>query len=291
MLTFESLTRPPPMSDTSAEVTFDPQTVLWSVNGGYIAATLLRLVTGVAQLKRPGTITVNFLRALAAGPARFELELLHRARGAELHGARLFQGDALRALAQVWLVTDSAGPTHRGARMPLVAQPRELRTIEELLEPGEAPVPAFWDMFEQRPVARNRVAHGQARALRWFRFKGDMSGAGAAACSLPLIDTMGLPAVAQLYPPPFLTTLAPTTLLTVQFHDTTYAGEWLLADARCDYAQDGVLNTGVRVWGEGGGTRCGGPFTDGHEARRGRLRRALIRCAGGEPAAPVVRVV
>lgn len=91
--------------------------------------------------------------------------------------------------------------------------------------------------------------------FRWFRLFDDgfmKSPFRSLARTLPIIDLMGTPAVAQLSTEPFLTSLAPTIHLQAMFYDDGTKDEWLLSDSRCEYAENGMITTSVYIWGNSG---------------------------------------
>lgn len=240
----------------STTVQYDQSAVLWSVNGGHIAATKLLLANERSQFQRPTSISVDYFRPLKTTPYDATIRTTHTSNSAELLDIEFHDGGVPHTRGSVWTLAGSEGPSHYNHSMPLVPAPRELRRIEEILEPGESPVLGFWDFCEQRPIARS-VSRGprSARMFRWFKFHDTdfaQSPARSLARTLPIIDLMGIPSVAQLSSAPFLTSLAPTIHLQATFYDDARGDEWLLSDSRCEHASDGLITTTVIVWGESG---------------------------------------
>lgn len=232
---------------------FPTSSVMWSVNGGYLAAAALRVAASVSLQQRPVALTAHFLAAVKPGEATATAGKVSLSKSVEIVEVRMSQQDRLCVLAHATFADSRGGPLQFGAVMPLVPHPDELRTLEEILEPGETPPHAFWDAFDQRPI--NRVQsrarlHRTARSLRWFRYREAMPQDAALSCGrlLPIGDTMGIPAASETYEGPFLTSLAPTTQLTAHFYAPAQTGDWILCDAYGDYAEDGLVSIRAMLW-------------------------------------------
>jgi acyl-CoA thioesterase len=260
VLDFERLTRVHPDENAGRwRLTFGPQTTIWSVNGGYLAGAILRAAGLAAERALPLTITCDFIRPVKAGDVVIEHEVLVRTHLAELIGLRLLQQERPCVLAQVWTMNAHEGPRHHDARMPAAPHPTELRTMQEMLRPDEPPLRPFWDVFDQRPI--NRVdpharSAQRAQVLRWLRYAGTSDLEDPyfrAALTLPIIDTMGVPALRQAPGPVKVpNSVAPTVQLCVHFREPGGPPGWMLAEASAEYSGNGLISTAGRVWSENG---------------------------------------
>ncbi len=241
-------------SDGGFKIDFQEQTVLWWVNGGFVAGALLRAAEQSSRHERPTSMSVQFASPVRAGESDMEVSQLSAANSAQLHEVRLSQAKKLRAIGHVWSLDERRGPVQREARMPDVPHPDELRPIEDVMEPGESNPTKFWDVFEQRPI--NKVKwrerrHYAPRFLRWFRYREPDTSSSLymrAAMALPIIDTMGIPAAGVAKGANVLEFLAPTIQLSTHFYELDELDGWLLGDSYAESAERGVINSRVNVW-------------------------------------------
>lgn len=255
---FEELTRPQIGEDGVARLTFASQTAIWSVNGGYIAAALLRAAGLFAQLSRPANITVNYIRPVQPGAVVITCAVVKRTSGSGLFNLELMQDDKLAVQASLWALSEGSGPEIQDATMPLAPHPDELRAPQELRDPALGPINPFFDVFDQRSI--NDKDYGQRRHrppryLRWLRYR-DISAENspflAAAKTLPMIDMMGVPAASNAHGENIMTTVMPTIQLSAQFYDLAGEEDWLLGDAYAESVSGGVLGARVKIWGQDG---------------------------------------
>jgi acyl-CoA thioesterase len=252
--TLEELIKIAPLGDNRFEIEFGPRTMLWSVNGGYIAAAALRIAEKIGKFARPGSISCQFLRTIRPGPVETSAAVITSHTSAELIQVDLHQGGKHCAFALVWTIASKNGPTHRAMQMPVVPHPDELRRLEDIMEPGEPPIHAFWEAFEQRPINRIASLERSPRTphfFRWFRSlcpQDALSQFARASAFLPIVDVMGVASATQMYEEPFLQTLVPTVQLTVQFYDLSDVSDWFLSDSLCEYAGGGLIPAQVKIW-------------------------------------------
>lgn len=259
---FSALTRPTRIATeggaSSHELTYDQRSAVWTINGGYLAATMLRAVGDVSPHVAPANLTAQFLRPVMPGAVDVTGQVIRQGSGTELHEVRLSQGGKLAVLGHVWTLDGRDGPLLRDARMPLVPHPEELQPLEANLAPAEAARPPFFAAFDDRPINRLDFAARQnrePRAMRWLRYRGDPVGPclyDRAARALPLIDMLGLPAATNAKGANILSSLAPTILLSAQFYDLSQIGDWLLGDGFAESAGEGLISSRVKVWSQNG---------------------------------------
>ncbi len=251
--TFEDLTNFVP-ADRGYNVHLQPQTQFWSVNGGYIAAVLLRVAGAASTRRKPVSLVCDYLRPTSPGAGHAVAEVIHSSSRAELVQVVLSQDGKKTAVARVWTMNEQVAPRHDSAEMPLVPHPEELRDLEDIMSKDEPTVHPFWSVLDQRPI--NRIDHQTRRSrpahfLRWYRYRAKPRFEDVfldAARPLPIIDIMGVPAALQIYDKPLITTIAPTIQLSVSFHDISSATDWFLCDSRCEFFDRGHLSAHVRIW-------------------------------------------
>ena len=228
---------------------------IWGQNGGYLAAIALRaagLRAGAGQ--RPTGISCQYLRRGRFGEARIEVETLKSGRNASCFGVTMLQEGKRTLTAQVWTVggAAAAGPEYRELVMPDVPPPEALKPPRA--DPGGF---SFWSNFDLRCASRER--HGRAnpdgaRTTRWVRFQGWEPGGDRFlddARALLLIDTLLWPAHWSRRAEQ-LDYVGPSLDVSVWFHGSSAADEWLLADAAAPNAGDGLVYGEGRVWSRDG---------------------------------------
>ena len=162
---------------------------------------------------------------------------------------RIFEG-------LVRTAAEAPGLVHDVSTFPEVQKPDALRFIQELV-PGEEPTYAFWKNYEVKPVWPERFTEPRDTRYpplfrEWYRFTPRAQFDDPwldAARALMMIDTASwIAASAPHRGEPYI---APNLDVTAWFHRPVRSA-WLLIDARCDVADDGLMGTHARVWGEDG---------------------------------------
>jgi len=232
------------------------QMVLWSVNGGYMAAIALRVAGEFSRCRIPLNITSQFLKAAEIGGAHVSAKTLVSGEQAELIEVSISQNDKTVLLSHVWIGELLDSPSHNFAQMPLVASPKELRSLEEVMSDDEPDMPVFLKNFDQKPIFRNTDERIKLQpvALRWFRYRGGSSFDCPFldnARTLPLIDYTWYLAVLPIHENDF-TVITPTISLSVHFVDRAPNSEWLLADIKCESMGNGLIESTTRIWSESG---------------------------------------
>lgn len=228
---------------------------IWGPNGGYLAAIALRAAgRHAAAGQRPAGISCQYLRRGRFGEARIEVETLKSGRNASCFGVTMLQEGERTLTAQVWTMADGpgSGPDYRELAMPNVPPPEALKPPRA--DPGGF---SFWSNFDRRYASRER--HGLpnpdgARTTRWVRFHGWEPGGDrflADARALLLIDTLLWPAHWSRRAER-LDYVGPSLDVSVWFHASSAADEWLLADTAAPSAADGLVYGEGRVWARDG---------------------------------------
>ena len=238
---------------------------IWTLNGGYLAAVVLRAAGATTAFDRPATLSLQLLSGAVAGPAVLRTRSVRRARSAECVSVDLDQGDRRVATAHVWAVAEGgSGPEHEDAGDRPADGPDAYPTMEERVArrgsppPGTRQVFPFWDNLDARPVTwvddwDHRPA-GPAVAMDWLRFAPTATfpdafvGAGRLAIAL---DTYSFPSFARAHDAP-IEWIAPNVDLHCTFHRDASASPWLLAVGRTPAATGGLAGFTSEVWSEDG---------------------------------------
>jgi len=235
------------------EASYDDRATLWTVNGGYLGASILCAAQDVAKFERPVNLTVQYLRPVGVGPVSIALSSVRKTSAAELLSARLSQADKHAVSAELWLSSAQGDELIKSPPMPMVPHPDELKSVEQIMEPDEPPRHKFWSVFDERPIhridsfkRRNMPGH----SLRWMRYRDSALATPfiRAGATLPIIDMLGVTAASNARGGNILTSLAPTLSLTAHFYELDALDGWLLGDATAECVRHGMINTRVRIW-------------------------------------------
>ena len=211
-------------------------------NGGYLAAILARaLLAACDGAARPlRSLTVHYLRAPSAGPARVEVEVEREGRTVTFAGARLIQDERPCALALAVLADGREGLGLEHAAAPEVDPP------EAIAEPdGRAEAPRVSQQLHFRPALRG----GGERALTggWMRLRRE------APLDAPLLAALcdfWLPAVFTVTREPIA---VPTLELTVHLRARLpLESDWVLGRFTTRTARDGLLEEDCELWARDG---------------------------------------
>jgi acyl-CoA thioesterase len=109
-----------------------PEWKVWGPLGGYVAAIALRAMGRETPLRRPASITCQFLAEAKFEDAEVEVTTLRRGRRSHALHVRLSQRGNAFLVASGWVVdADMNGLEHDLARMPDVPAPADLRSYPE----------------------------------------------------------------------------------------------------------------------------------------------------------------
>ncbi len=231
---------------------------IWGPNGGYVAGIALRAAgTAAPPDHRPASFSCQYMSVAAFEEVTIEATPMKKGRSAWLINVALKQNDRTFLQAQVWTTNRSQGPSQADAVMPDAAAPAALKFTHEHLPPGTPPWGGFWSNIDAKPTVwlGPGVRHPEGAVVReWYRYK-DFQADGDVFLDyvrpLILIDTLIWPAHHRgLGPRPDY--IAPSLDLTVWFHQPPGPTEWLLAEARADIAQEGLIHGRTRIWSEDG---------------------------------------
>lgn len=236
---------------------------IWTLNGGYVAAVVLRAAGAATELDRPATLSLQLLRGAVAGPAELTVRSARRARTAECLAVTIDQGGARVAEGHVWAMSGGGGPVHDDAGERPGDAPATYPTVEERLaaRAGEGPARPdfpFWRNLEARPIDwvedwEHRSA-GPAVAGDWLRFLPTATfvdpflDAGRVAIAL---DLYSFPALTRAHAAP-IDWIAPNIDLHCTFLRPSSTSAWILGRGRSPVAESGAAGFVTEAWSEDG---------------------------------------
>ncbi len=222
---------------------------VWGPNGGYLAALVLRAMAAAGRLPRPATFTCQFLRVARFDEAEIRVTLVRRGSHADALRAVLAQDGRPVVAATAWFVADEIpGLEHDAARMPDVAGPEGLAGFDELADDFAEWSPV-WRHIEGRPL-RFGEGPGAPVSHSWMRVRGaraEHDGVLDAARAVFWMDFMMWSAASAPHPWPS-PYIAPNLDLSVQFHRSARAHDWLLCESHAPHASRGLMGCQGRLW-------------------------------------------
>ena len=239
-------------------VTLSRDWEIWGPNGGYVSAIALRAAgTAAPAGHRPATISVQYLSAGQFAEAEAVVEPVKKGRSAWCINVALVQNGKRFLQAQVWTTDRSEGPDGNELAMLDVPKPAALKSYSELM-PRESEKFMFWDNFDMKPLklfTREDPHPVGAVIQEWYRFQDfDAGGDVFADCARPLvlIDTLLWPAHHRGLRGGYPGYIAPSLDVSVWFHASPKAGDWLFVDVHSATAGGGLIHGVARVWSEDG---------------------------------------
>ena len=238
--------------------------VAWQVNGGFLAAIVLRAAGKSSRFSVPASLDVQFLRRANLGDALVEVTSIHASSSMEYLEAQLIQDGKLVLRAGIWTwdrsVSGHSHSEHYFEQMPNAPQPQELLPLAEMdidLSVRNGNLLTFWNNFEERHIRTKQPAHivRQPQALRWLRPKSSNLAKADSftnlSRTLPIVDVMWAPAAYNVTPG----AAGATFHLAISFFESM-ATEWLLGDATCSIIEENLMKGEVKVWTTEGRLAC-----------------------------------
>ncbi len=231
--------------DGSFSIRLDEAWEIWGPSGGYLAAIALRAAGRLAAIPRPASFYCHFLRAPAFDDVELSVEVLKRGRRSEALSVAMTQQGKPILQALVRTAAEAPGYRHQEPTAPAVAPVNASTPVN----PAQY---RFWNNVTwRRPESAEATTAAVVRD--WLRFEPVACFDDPfidAARPLILLDTFGWPAVYERHKGTDFT--APNLDISVSFHRSAAASEWLLIDHECPIADDGLLGVSGRVWSEDG---------------------------------------
>jgi acyl-CoA thioesterase len=211
-------------------------------NGGYLAAILARaLVAEAGGVGRPlRSLTVHYLRAPSAGPARVEVHVERQGRTVSFASVRLIQDERPCALGLAVLADGREGFQLEHAAPPQAAPPEEINAISDRPDP-----PPVAQQLDFRPALSSDG--GRALTGGWLRLRRE---APLDAVLLVALCDFWLPALFSITRERIA---VPTLELTVHVRaGVPLESDWVLGRFATRTARDGLLEEDAELWSRDG---------------------------------------
>jgi len=248
-----------PVGEGRFRATVSADWEIWGPMGGYIAAFALRAVGATTPHPRPASFSCHYQGVAAFAPIDIVVEARKEGRAASSHRVSITQEGRPILDGLVWSTSVSEGLEHDETTPPDVPGPGELKSIAELVEPGDEPPFPFWLNFDAKPLAFEREwppdGPRPAAWAEWLRFLPTATWDDEwvdAARSVILVDLHSWPSAHRPHAWKQEPWMAPTLDLNVAFHRSTVGQEWLLCDGTAPVSTGGLFGWTARVWGDDG---------------------------------------
>jgi acyl-CoA thioesterase len=220
-------------------------------NGGYVAAVLLRALSGVVEdpARTPRSLTVHILAPPGEGPVRIDATVERSGRMLTFVSGRMRQGDRLLATAQAAFAPPLPGVEFSDVAPPDVPPPNDLPALSPF---ADGPPMPMRERYEQRWAVGPPPFSGASQAVAggWIRLN-PAEGSGPP-------DHVLVTALTDSWMPPIFTRIddrmgVPTIDLTVHFRAPLPSGDagWFLVVFRSQTAADGFVEEDGEVWSDG----------------------------------------
>lgn len=234
--------------------TLSPEWWVWGPVGGAIATLALRAIGAEATLRRPASLTTQFLAFAKPGPVEIEVETLRRGRRSQALRALIRQDDQPVLSALGWVADDALlGFEHEHVQMPDVPPAESLRSYAEIADNYAEWFPV-WRHIDGRPVIDDDQP-GPPVWHTWMRLSEPSPGDDPfvdAGRSLMWMDLMMWNAAVGPHRPWPLRYIAPNLDVSVLFHRFVPEVEWLLCDGHAPVAREGLVGCTGRLWAPDG---------------------------------------
>jgi len=220
-------------------------------NGGYVAALMLRAMTGeVASMEPeaalpPRSLSVHFLLRPEAGPAEIEVTVEHAGRVTAFLSARMVQSGEVKAKAMAVFSGEREGPAFDNSLMPKVPPPEEL----EEWDTEQAPVAVFGRYRAMMIRGVPGEAGEKADTMGWIRLRDEQ----------PVDPVLAAAVLDVWYPAPFVVfkdlPFAPTLEYTVHFPRTIPEPgppDWNLIRLTAEEGVEGHFSEDAELWSRDG---------------------------------------
>jgi acyl-CoA thioesterase II len=226
--------------------------------GGYVAALCLRGSAASAELPRPATVSIHFLRPAIEGPFEFQPRSLRRGRRSESMSGVMFQGGKAVAASLAAFVADELSGLDHDLVAPPVGLPDKTKhpSVDELRDRFGLERSLPWEQLEVRLEAWADRTDRDPTARSWFRFHptATFDDRVLEACRVVVaVDTtIG---VTGLRPHTEAivghSSFPPSMDLNVTFHHAPRT-EWLFGETEASISTGGLMAGTVRMWNEDG---------------------------------------
>jgi len=229
---------------------------IWTLNGGYLAAVLLRAASEHTGLGRPASLHCHLVGAGHAGPAEVTAEVVQQGRRASSIRLRMTQDGRPVMEALVWGVAGTTGVDFDRATPPDLPPPSSFQSRRD--RGDDAPSYPFHHRLHWRSPEWltheewSTRAAGAPRVQAWYALTEDcdLSDPWLDACrQTVLLDLFGWPAaVRALAGGEDSDWIAPNMDLAITFHQPVGEDEWLFLDGEAPVSAGGLVGALGRTW-------------------------------------------
>jgi len=242
-------------------VMISPDWQVWGPLGGYVAAIALRAIGLETPLRRPASISCQFLAMAAFEEAELEVTTLRRGKKSHALHVRISQKGNPILAASGWAIDEGmSGFVHDHAVMPDVPGPEQLKSYAELVGDYAEWYPVWRRAIDAKPTVWRDWSDGAIPGppiwRTWMRLLEPVSLDDPfldAARALMWMDLMMWNGALQPHvrdgP---ISHLAPNLDVNAVFHARSAGDEWLLCDCWAPVAGDGLVGCSGQVWSPSG---------------------------------------
>lgn len=231
-------------------IDISPEWCVWSPQGGYLMAVVLRAAAQSTVFGRPLSLACHFLSVPKTAPAELHVSSLRKSRVAESLRVSMQQDGRGILEALVWAGDGVEGYEHEGAVMPDVPLVDTLTTRPAVVAQGG--MHTLWKNIDHRPcgpLSFERETSTDPRQRDWMRlraFEPTADGFIEAGRQALFLDTFSWPAAAHAHVGDGRF-ISPTLSFSIDFHRGS-TSEWLLSDAHSPHASGGCIAVHDRLW-------------------------------------------
>jgi acyl-CoA thioesterase-2 len=239
---------------------------VWGPLGGYVAAIAQRAIGLETELRRPASISCQFLAMADFAEVDVEVSTLRRGKRSHALQVRMTQRGEPVLAAMGWVVGEGmSGLDHEHAAMPNVLPPSQLLSYAERAPNYQEWYPVWHKAIDGKPtVWSDNPQPGPPVWHTWMRLWQTPALDDPfldAARSLMWLDLMMWNAATPPHMPWPVSHLAPNLDVSATYHARAAGDEWLLCDAYAPVGRDGLIGCSGRVWSPSGrliasGTSC-----------------------------------
>src|SRR5262249_28997004 len=148
--------------------------VVWSPQGGYLMAMVLRAAGRATEFKKPLSLACHFLSVPKVGPAEIHVTSLRKKRIAESLRLSFIQEGRSLLGSMMWSGDTVAGLEHAATGVPEVPSYEALASLQVSVPPPTTGFHTLWHNLEVRPCgpqSRERAEPAEPRQRDWIRFR------------------------------------------------------------------------------------------------------------------------
>lgn len=234
-----------------------PEWEVWGPVGGYVAAIALRAIGAETPLRRPASITCQFLAVAAFDEVEVAVTTLRQGKRSHALHARMTQKGQPILAASGWVVDEGMrGLEHEHAEMPAVPPPAQVPSYAERASNYAEWYRVWHNSIDGKPTVWSDAPEaGPPVWHTWMRLRQTPALDDPfldAARTLMWMDLMMWNAAHQPHMPWPISHIAPNLDVSAVFHASAKDDEWLLCDSAAPVGRDGIIGCSGRVWSPSG---------------------------------------